>query len=104
MGVIATSITSLGLVTGLACVGVLVAGDVGCGAAGEPAQVPGRISTSTAVALKPVRHPRPPAGYTVPAPARRVSSSSQLTAALSDGRAETVVLAPGVYDNPRPFI
>jgi hypothetical protein len=105
MGVIATSITSLGLVTGLACVGLLVAGDVGCAATAELAQAPGRMSTtSTAVELKPVRRPRPPAGYTVPAPARRVSSSAQLTAALSDGRAETVVLAPGIYDNPRPFV
>jgi hypothetical protein len=32
-----------------------------------------------------------------------VSSSSQLAAALSDGRREAIVLAPGVYDNPRPF-
>jgi hypothetical protein len=105
MGVITTSITSLGLVTGLACAGVLIAGDVGCGATAELAQAPGRMSTtSAAVTLKPVRRPRPPARYTVPAGARRVSSSSQLTAALSDGRAETVVLAPGVYDNSRPFI
>jgi hypothetical protein len=104
MGVIATSITSLGLVTGLACAGVLVAGDVGCGGTAELAQVPGRISTSAAVALERVRRPRPPARFAVPPRARRVASSSQLTTALSDGRAETIVLAPGVYDSPRPFI
>jgi hypothetical protein len=104
MGVIATSITSLGLVTGLACVGVLVAGDVGCASTVDRVQLPGTSTTSAAVALKPVRRPRPPAHYSVPARALRVSSSSQLTAALSDGSAETIVLAPGVYDNPRPFI
>ena len=53
--------------------------------------------------LKPVRRPRPPAGYAVPRLALRVSSSSQLTSVLSDKHAETIVLAPGVYDNPRPF-
>lgn len=105
MGVITTSITSLGLVTGLACVGVLVAGDVGCAATGELAQSHGGMSTtSAAVALKPVRRPHPPARYAVPPGALQASSSSQLRAALSDGRTETIVLAPGVYDNPRPFV
>ncbi len=104
MGVIAASIKSLGLITGLACLGVLVAG-VGRGAAGELGQSHGRRSTTSApVALKPVRRPRPPARYAVPRRARRVSSSAQLSAALSDRRAETIVLAPGVYDNPRPFV
>ena len=104
MGVIATSIKSLGLIAGLACLGVLVAG-VGRGAAGELGQSHGRRSTtSAAVALKPVRRPRPPARYAVPPRARRVSSSAQLSAALSDRRAETIVLAPGVYDSPRPFV
>ena len=61
MGVIATSIKSLGLITGVACLGVLVAG-IGRGAAGELGQSHGRRSTtSAAVALKPVRRPRPPA-------------------------------------------
>jgi hypothetical protein len=32
-----------------------------------------------------------------------VSSSSDLAAALANGRREAIVLAPGVYDNPRPF-
>ena len=104
MGVIAASIKSLGLIAGLACLGVLVAG-VDRGAAGELGQSHGRRSTtSAAVALKPVRRPRPPARYAVPPRARRVSSSAQLSAALSDRRAETIVLAPGVYDNPRPFV
>src|SRR5215813_5650924 len=105
MGVIATRITSLGLVTGLACVGVLVAVEAGCGATAELVQIPGRINTtSAAVALKPVPRPRPPARYAVPAGARRVSSSSQLNAALSDGRADDIVLASGVYDNRGPFV
>ncbi len=104
MGVLAASIKALGLIAGLACLGILVAG-VGPGAAGELGQSHGRRSTtSAAVALKPVRRPRPPARYAVPPRARRVSSSAQLSAALSDRRADTIVLAPGVYDNPRPFV
>ncbi len=104
MGVIATSSKSLGVIAGLACLGVLVAG-VGRGAAGELGQSHGRRSTtSAAVGLKPVKRPRPPARYVVPPRARRVSSSARLRAALSDGRAETIVLAPGVYDNRRAFV
>jgi hypothetical protein len=104
MGRIAKISKSLGVITGLACVGVLVAG-VGHGAAGETAGGHSRKSTaSAAVTLKPVRRPRPPARYAVPAGARHVGSSAQLRAALSDRRQETIVLAPGVYDNPRPFV
>jgi hypothetical protein len=92
------------VITGLACVGVLVAG-VGRGAAGELGRTGGRRSTSSAaVALKPVMRPRPPAPYAVPPRARHVSSSAQLRAALANRRTETIVLAPGVYDNPRPFV
>ncbi len=101
---IRTSIKSLGLIIGLVCAGVLIAG-VGRGAAGElgPSQSK-RSTTSAAVALKPVKRPRLPARYVVPARARHVSSSARLRAALSDRRAETIVLAPGVYDNPRAFV
>jgi hypothetical protein len=105
MGVIATSITSLGFVTGLACVGLLAAGEVGCASSGgraRPSQGTTR-STSVDVTLRPVRRPRPPSRYRVPLHALRVSSSSQLVAALSDRRQETIVLAPGTYDNSRPF-
>src|SRR5215471_8194671 len=105
MGVIATSITSLGFATGLACVGLFAAGEVGCASSGgraRPSQGP-TSTTSVGLTLRPVRRPRPPARYAVPRNALRVSSSSQLTAALSDQRTETIVLAPGVYDNPRPF-
>jgi Right handed beta helix region len=101
MGVIATSSKSLGLIAGLACVGVLVAG-VGRGAAGPSHGR--RSTTSAAVTLKPVKRPRLPARYVVPPGARRVSSSAQLRAALSHRRAGTIVLAPGVYDNPRAFV
>jgi hypothetical protein len=95
-------IASLGLLIALACVGILVAG-VGRGAAGGPSH--GRRSTtSAAVSLKPVKRPRLPASYALPPGARHVSSSAQLRAALADRRAETIVLAPGVYDNPRPFV
>jgi hypothetical protein len=102
--VIVTSIKALGLVSGLASAGVLVAG-FGRVAAGELGQNRGRrTTTSAAVALKPVRRPRPPARYAVPPRSHRVSSSAQLLAALSDRRAEKIVLAPGVYDNPSPFV
>lgn len=106
MGVIATSITSLGLAAGLACVGLVAAGEAGCAStAGVISQGQGRMSTtSVGVTLSPVRRPHLPSRYPVPRRALRVSSSSQLAAALSDGRTETIVLAPGVYDHPRPFI
>jgi hypothetical protein len=47
--------------------------------------------------------PKPPRGYGVPRGAVRVSSSTELRAALANGRRRDVVLAAGVYDNPRPF-
>src|ERR1043166_6547402 len=103
MGVIAASITSLGLATGVACVVLVAAGGAGC--AGAPAKLrPGTTSTTSApVLLSPVRRPRPPAPYAVPRHALRVTSSSQLASALSDGRREAIVLAPGIYDAEHPF-
>ena len=41
--------------------------------------------------------------YVVPRNALRVSSSSELTAALSNGRRDTIALAPGIYDNSEEF-
>jgi hypothetical protein len=103
MGVIGTSITSLGFAAGLACVGLFVAADAGCaGGIAGPSQ--GRMSTtSVGVTLSPVRRPHPPSRYAVPRGALRVSSSSGLAAALSDGRTDAIVLTPGLYDNPQPF-
>jgi hypothetical protein len=100
MGVTTTSITSLGFATGLACVGLFAAGGAGCAAVGEGV---GPGAASVAVTLSPVHNPRRPAPYSLPPHARRVSTSSQLNSALSDGRQETVVLAPGVYRNSEPF-
>ena len=100
MGVTATSITSLGFATGLACVGLFAAGEAGCAAVGSGARP---SNASVAVTLSPVHHPRRPAPYSLPRHARRVSTSAQLNSALSDGRQETVVLAPGVYRNSEPF-
>ena len=92
---------AFGVIIGLVCVGVLVGG-VGRGAASKGH---GKRSTSSAaVTLKPVKRPRPPARYALPPRVRHVSSSAQLRAALSNRRTETIVLAPGVYDNPRPFV
>jgi hypothetical protein len=103
MGVIAASITSLGLATGVACVVLVAVGETGC--AGATAKLrPGTTSTTSApVLLSPVRRPRPPAPYAVPRHALRVTSSSQLASALSDGRREAIVLAPGIYDAEHPF-
>jgi hypothetical protein len=101
---VATSTKWLGLIAGLACVGVLVGG-VGRGTAGGLGRSHDRRSTtSAAVTLKPVERPRLPARYVVPPRARHVSSSAQLRAALSGRPGETIVLAPGVYDNPRAFV
>lgn len=94
---------SLSVIAALVCIGILVAG-VARGLS-ERGQAHGRRSTaSAAVALKPVKRPRLPARYPIPPRARHVSSSAGLRAALSNRRSETIVLAPGVYDNPRPFV
>ena len=108
MGVISTSITSLGIAVALACVGLFAAGETGCASTTERARPSDATTTpppppSVPVTLSPVRSPRAPSGYPVPRKALRVSSSSQLENALADGRTETIVLSPGVYDAPRPF-
>jgi hypothetical protein len=57
---------------------------------------------ATAGPRQPAR-PKPAEGYRVPRGAVRVSSSTQLRAALANRRRRDVVLTAGVYDNPRPF-
>ena len=101
MGVIGSSVTSLGIVTVVASLGLLIAVEAGCAAKAEQSA---EVST-TSVALTPpaVRLPARPRPYPVPSGARIVSSSRELVAALADGRREAIVLAPGTYDNPRPF-
>jgi len=100
MGVMATSITSLGFASGLVCIGLFAAGEMGCAAIGGSATPK---TASAAVTLSPVRRPHRPALYSLPHDARRVSTSSQLNAALADGRQEAIVLAPGVYRNSEAF-
>ena len=39
----------------------------------------------------------------MPRNAQRVSSAAGLRAALSNGRRDTIVLAPGIYDNSEEF-
>jgi exopolysaccharide biosynthesis polyprenyl glycosylphosphotransferase len=51
-----------------------------------------------------VMPPRPPAAYRVPARAVRVSTSTELRAALARPVAGRIVLAPGTYRSPRPFL
>src|SRR3954469_17969641 len=103
MDIISTSLTSLGVLVGIACIALLAAGEAGCGLSARPDASATTSTTSARVSLSPVRRPVAPSRYAVPRHALRVSSSSQLAAALSDGRREAIVLAPGTYDNPRPF-
>ena len=105
MGVIATSIMSLGIAIGLACAGLFAASETGCASAsGRGPQAAAAPSTPSApVTLSRVRHPRAPAPYAIPRHALRVSSSSGLRAALSNGRRDTIVLAPGIYDSSEEF-
>ena len=101
MGVIGSSVMSLGVVTVVACVALLAAAETGCAA--KPVRA---VEASTKrVELEPpaVRLPARPRPYDVPAGARAVASSRELVAALTDGRREAIVLAPGTYDNPKPF-
>src|SRR6266496_1208912 len=100
------SAAAFGIVSGL--VGALLAaGQTGCAGAASSARDapagsgPQRVSSSR---LDPVRVKTPvaPSRYSLPR-GLRVSSSRQLGAALADGRAETIVLAPGRYDNRGPF-
>lgn len=97
MGVIGNSVMSLGMVTVVACLALLVAVEAGCAAQAE------RTAASVELAPPSVRLPAPPRPYAVPAGARAVSTSKELTAALADGRPEALALEPGIYDNPRPF-
>lgn len=102
MGVIGRNVTSLGIVVLVGSSALLALGQAGCAAAPRVAV---GVSSTRSVDLAPPRvsrpaHPRP---YLVPAGALLVSSSPQLVAALANGRRETIVLAPGVYDNRRPF-
>jgi hypothetical protein len=103
MGVTGRSITSLGIGLTAASLALLAVMQAGC--AGEPkraAAVPAS-TTSVDVAAPAVRPPARPRPYALPAGAVRVSSSAELAAALSNGRREAIVLAPGVYDSARPF-
>src|SRR4029450_7791462 len=123
------SVPSLGIALFVAAAGLFAATQAGCGADDpESAAVPAD-TTSTHLAAPHVRqpaHPRPYAGpaattsrhvaaphvrqpahprpYAVPAGAVLVSSATDLAAALANGTREVIVLAPGVYDNPQPFV
>ena len=103
MSVIGSSVMSLGIVTVAACVALLAATGTGCAA--KPKVEPAAKASAKSVELEPpaARLPARPRPYTVPAAAQAVSSSRELVAALTDGRPEAIVLAPGIYDNPRPF-
>jgi hypothetical protein len=98
------SVTSLGIALVVAAAGLFAATQAGCGADDpESAAVPAD-TTSTHVAAPHVRQPAHPRPYAVPAGAVLVSSATDLAAALANGTREVIVLAPGVYDNPQPFV
>jgi hypothetical protein len=101
MGVIGSSVMSLGIVTVVGCLALLAVAETGCAEKpdrGEPAS-----TKSVELAPPAARLPARPRPYASPAGALAVSSSRELVAALEDGRQEAIVLAPGTYDNPRPF-
>ena len=97
------SVTSLGIALVAAAAGLFAATQAGCGADGTKSAAVPADTTSVHVASPQVRQPARPRPYTVPVNALLVSSSSELAAALANGHREAIVLAPGVYDNPRPF-
>jgi hypothetical protein len=98
-------VTSPKTVTGLTCVLALGLGEAGCAVGMQDRSHPATTSTTSAhVSLSPVHRPLAPKGYRVPRHALRISSSSRLVAALADHRRETIVLASGTYDSPRPFL
>lgn len=97
------SVTSLGIALVAAAAGLFAATQAGCGADEPEGATTPTSTTSVHVALPAVRQPARPRPYTVPVNALLVSSSSELAAALANGRREAIVLAPGVYDNPQPF-
>jgi hypothetical protein len=92
---------SLGIVTVVACLALLAVAETGC--AEKPER--GEEASTKSVELQPraARLPARPRPYSLPAGAQAVSSSRELVAALTDGRREAIVLAPGTYDNPGPF-
>jgi hypothetical protein len=97
-------VTPLKILTGLACLLALGVGEAGCGLGMQDRSRPATTSTTSVhVSLSPVHRPLAPRGYRVQRGALQVSSSQELVAALADHRRETIVLAPGVYDNSRPF-
>src|SRR5262245_48427844 len=102
MGVMGRSVTSLGIAVVSAALALVVVTQTGCGGDGQRA-VRAASTTSVHVSAPAVRPAMPPRPYARPAGAVRVTSSAQLSAALSNGRREAIVLAPGVYDNSRPF-
>jgi hypothetical protein len=104
MGVIGRISTGAGVIALLVAAGVVAAGQAGCGSSvGAGARPASTTPPSVALPALRVRQPRPPAPYVVPSHALRVSSSAELASALADHKREAIVLAPGVYDYPRPF-
>jgi hypothetical protein len=92
---------SLGIVTVVACLALLAAAETGCAA--KPDRAAKASTKSVELAPPAARLPARPRPYAVPVGAQAVSSSRELAEALTDGRREAIVLAPGTYDNRKPF-
>jgi hypothetical protein len=75
------------------------------GSSGSPSRTDRSNSerTEASLAVVSVRRPTAPSPYRVPTHALRVSSSRELVTALARHSSTDIVLAPGVYDNARPF-
>jgi hypothetical protein len=92
---------SLGVVVALAlALGVLLAAQT---SGSDPESHSRDEQPSTPLPAISVRRPATPAPYRVPKDALRVSSSAELASALARRSREDIVLAPGAYDNARPF-
>ena len=82
----------------------------GLGANGSAGPAPVTEAESTLPRAQPpvpplhVTPPLPPSTYRVPEGAMRVSTSAELRAALARRHARRIVLAPGTYRSPRPFL
>ena len=90
---------SLGIVTVAACVACLPRAETGCAVEARAGSVEARTKSDDSSSRPPGPLPHAPP---VRRAGRRTGASRpprELVAALSDGRREAIVLAPGIYDN-----
>jgi len=83
--------------------GCLLAAQLGCSTEPSASGSPPSETVSATVLGITAKSPIRPSTYRLPTHGIRVRSSSQLAAALKLERPSNIILAPGVYDSPRPF-